>query len=143
MVLGGRLPGRVGRRRILWNERPRRTYNACAGAFVALEDREERAGTLAAMPRPQDREPRRRRARDRRSRRDTPHSTDGSRQRRRRSRGGDVRDEIVRLGDRKSTRLNSSHQIISYAVFCLKKKTRDELDLVTPNNPMAFRNGPD
>src|SRR5258708_15946876 len=25
--------------------------------------------------------------------------------------------------DRKSTRLNSSHQIISYAVFCLKKKT--------------------
>src|SRR5258708_27131573 len=28
------------------------------------------------------------------------------------------------LADRKSTRLNSSHQIISYAVFCLKKKTR-------------------
>src|SRR5258708_31749202 len=26
--------------------------------------------------------------------------------------------------DRKSTRLNSSHQIISYAVFCLKKKSR-------------------
>src|SRR5215216_7271337 len=26
--------------------------------------------------------------------------------------------------DRKSTRLNSSHQIISYAVFCLKKKTK-------------------
>src|SRR5438552_12991110 len=29
-----------------------------------------------------------------------------------------------RLGDRKSTRLNSSHQIISYAVFCLKKKKK-------------------
>src|SRR5215216_7772691 len=29
---------------------------------------------------------------------------------------------IVR--DRKSTRLNSSHQIISYAVFCLKKKKK-------------------
>src|SRR5947208_4487030 len=29
-----------------------------------------------------------------------------------------------RESDRKSTRLNSSHQIISYAVFCLKKKTR-------------------
>src|SRR5947208_6588418 len=29
------------------------------------------------------------------------------------------------VGDRKSTRLNSSHQIISYAVFCLKKK-KDE-----------------
>src|SRR5258708_8630054 len=28
----------------------------------------------------------------------------------------------VRTIDRKSTRLNSSHQIISYAVFCLKKK---------------------
>src|SRR5258708_27652563 len=27
-----------------------------------------------------------------------------------------------RISDRKSTRLNSSHQIISYAVFCLKKK---------------------
>jgi len=28
----------------------------------------------------------------------------------------------TRKGDRKSTRLNFSHQIISYAVFCLKKK---------------------
>src|SRR5258708_27348456 len=28
--------------------------------------------------------------------------------------------------DRKSTRLNSSHQIISYAVFCLKKKKKIE-----------------
>src|SRR5256885_16116795 len=32
--------------------------------------------------------------------------------------------------DRKSTRLNSSHLVISYAVFCLKKKKRQiELDL--------------
>src|SRR5258708_25107136 len=29
--------------------------------------------------------------------------------------------------DRKSTRLNSSHQIISYAVFCLKKKKKDTI----------------
>src|SRR5258708_19289942 len=29
-------------------------------------------------------------------------------------------------GDRKSTRLNSSHQIISYAVFCLKKKNKNQ-----------------
>src|SRR5258708_31835159 len=29
-------------------------------------------------------------------------------------------------GDRKSTRLNSSHQIISYAVFCLKKKKKKQ-----------------
>src|SRR5256885_11081623 len=36
-------------------------------------------------------------------------------------------DELYRLqwgGDRKSTRLNSSHLVISYAVFCLKKKNR-------------------
>src|SRR5256885_12801272 len=37
-----------------------------------------------------------------------------------------VRVELVPLdaddGDRKSTRLNSSHLVISYAVFCLKKK---------------------
>src|SRR5258708_11295355 len=32
--------------------------------------------------------------------------------------------------DRKSTRLNSSHQIISYAVFCLEKK-RDDLGLAS------------
>src|SRR5258708_12749976 len=43
--------------------------------------------------------------------------------------GGPVQDPY-RLGakdpelDRKSTRLNSSHQIISYAVFCLKKKKK-------------------
>src|SRR5687768_17984544 len=30
-------------------------------------------------------------------------------------------------GDRKSTRLNSSHGYISYAVFCLKKKTTNSL----------------
>src|SRR5258708_27012693 len=31
-------------------------------------------------------------------------------------------EDLEFLKDRKSTRLNSSHQIISYAVFCLKKK---------------------
>src|SRR5437879_13354786 len=31
---------------------------------------------------------------------------------------------ISLVEDRKSTRLNSSHRCISYAVFCLKKKTR-------------------
>src|SRR5690606_41756838 len=38
-----------------------------------------------------------------------------------RARDADVHD-AVRLQDRKSTRLNSSHVKISYAVFCLKKK---------------------
>src|SRR5438552_18195394 len=33
-------------------------------------------------------------------------------------------DASKKARDRKSTRLNSSHQIISYAVFCLKKKTK-------------------
>src|SRR2546422_4041996 len=33
-----------------------------------------------------------------------------------------ARDRAGRRGDRKSTRLNSSHGYISYAVFCLKKK---------------------
>src|SRR5437773_6622928 len=38
--------------------------------------------------------------------------------------GSDLLDVILdrREGDRKSTRLNSSHITISYAVFCLKKK---------------------
>src|SRR5256885_3023774 len=31
----------------------------------------------------------------------------------------------MRTEDRKSTRLNSSHLVISYAVFCLKKKKKD------------------
>src|SRR5699024_11346641 len=36
-----------------------------------------------------------------------------------------VIDNLVK-GDRKSTRLNSSHVSISYAVFCLKKKKRNK-----------------
>src|SRR3712207_7615912 len=38
-----------------------------------------------------------------------------------------VRAGVDRLQDRKSTRLNSSHANISYAVFCLKKKKRNIL----------------
>src|SRR5438552_14815608 len=37
---------------------------------------------------------------------------------------GHAHDHARRVRDRKSTRLNSSHQIISYAVFCLKKKKK-------------------
>src|SRR5690606_40363084 len=46
--------------------------------------------------------------------------------------------------DRKSTRLNSSHVKISYAVFCLKKKKRDSSrspDLETPNSRYSCRLG--
>src|SRR5258708_27412287 len=35
---------------------------------------------------------------------------------------GKPQQHVPSAQDRKSTRLNSSHQIISYAVFCLKKK---------------------
>src|SRR3712207_7292675 len=39
------------------------------------------------------------------------------------------RSRVIRHRDRKSTRLNSSHANISYAVFCLKKKTTIHLYL--------------
>src|SRR5258708_25190135 len=61
---------------------------------------------------------------------------------------GDVHRRGERLADRKSTRLNSSHQIISYAVFCLKKKkkkstirprrTKDRTDLRTKEAHQSF-----
>src|SRR2546426_8936701 len=51
--------------------------------------------------------------------------------RRARGRGGHTRRQ-----DRKSTRLNSSHLVISYAVFCLKKKkiTKRPLTLTSPTH---------
>src|SRR5256885_10934275 len=39
--------------------------------------------------------------------------------------------------DRKSTRLNSSHLVISYAVFCLKKKTAITIRTPTPISPSS------
>src|SRR2546421_12955767 len=39
-------------------------------------------------------------------------------------RSGNIREATRIAGDRKSTRLNSSHDQISYAVFCLKKKKK-------------------
>src|SRR3989442_10547801 len=42
-------------------------------------------------------------------------------------------------GDRKSTRLNSSHVRISYAVFCLKKKKKSELALPSPEQLLSGR----
>src|SRR3712207_6987436 len=38
----------------------------------------------------------------------------------------------VTVTDRKSTRLNSSHANISYAVFCLKKKINPAMDFIHP-----------
>src|SRR3712207_7546712 len=41
--------------------------------------------------------------------------------------GGDGLADGGPVGDRKSTRLNSSHANISYAVFCLKKKKKHQI----------------
>src|SRR5438034_5657983 len=49
-------------------------------------------------------------------------------------RGGLFHQRLHR--DRKSTRLNSSHTVISYAVFCLKKKKK-------PQSPNEVRNADD
>src|SRR2546422_7194171 len=63
-----------------------------------------------------------------------------------------VARELARLGvvhhqdvdvaeqlDRKSTRLNSSHGYISYAVFCLKKKKKTQITPTHINNHTALR----
>src|SRR3712207_7987070 len=74
------------------------------------------------------------------------HDGAGERERRRhaeRAGGEGDRAELRRLrqvqgavgGDRKSTRLNSSHANISYAVFCLKKKKSDLSKRIIPWMP--------
>src|SRR2546430_5194738 len=45
--------------------------------------------------------------------------------------------------DRKSTRLNSSHSQISYAVFCLKKKKKTKEKIVSSSNNHNRRNHDD
>src|SRR5258708_8856608 len=45
-----------------------------------------------------------------------------------------------RRGDRKSTRLNSSHQIISYAVFCLKKKNKKTIRTTNRQSRSIYQN---
>src|SRR5258708_29313050 len=58
---------------------------------------------------------------------DLPHSAAGESPESTDSRGRKrLRSKMKRPRDRKSTRLNSSHQIISYAVFCLKKKKKNK-----------------
>src|SRR5438552_14677823 len=48
------------------------------------------------------------------------------------ARGPGIHTPVI-PADRKSTRLNSSHQIISYAVFCLKKKKKKNKNKKTSN----------
>src|SRR3712207_7180178 len=48
-------------------------------------------------------------------------------------------DRVVPISDRKSTRLNSSHANISYAVFCLKKKHMPQFDDCTIADDVALQ----
>src|SRR5690349_23426810 len=79
------------------------------------------------------------RSRRRRPRQGWPRSDQPRRQR------GEVlarrrqRDRASRRGDRKSTRLNSSHVEISYAVFCLKKKKKNTKSIKRQNNYPKIR----
>src|SRR5260221_8760507 len=50
------------------------------------------------------------------------------------------RERLERLcRDRKSTRLNSSHTVISYAVFCLKKKKNTCFPIILATDDVAAR----
>src|SRR6266478_8987640 len=49
--------------------------------------------------------------------------------------------ERARAGDRKRTRLNSSHSQISYAVFCLKKKTESIGVICDSPNQLVVHDG--
>src|SRR5207245_7945376 len=52
--------------------------------------------------------------------------------------------EVMKLRDRKSTRLNSSHGSTSYSVFCLKEKTKDTqcYMLATDHNRLCLHDAP-
>src|SRR2546428_10097318 len=54
-----------------------------------------------------------------------------------RERGRADPEDLVRR-DRKSTRLNSSHDQISYAVFCLKKKNKKASSITTSSSTSAI-----
>src|SRR2546430_10828877 len=51
--------------------------------------------------------------------------------------------QIIKHGDRKSTRLNSSHRQISYAGFCLKKKQKSGPVRCDPQRDTALSSGKD
>ena len=51
-----------------------------------------------------------------------------------------TRGRVVLREDRKSTRLNSSHRCISYAVFCLKKKIHTCNDIELKNQQIKIKN---
>src|SRR5205807_6037731 len=46
--------------------------------------------------------------------------------------------DVLAPQDRKSTRLNSSHLVISYAVFCLKKKKKKKNNMILKNTKRRY-----
>src|SRR5499425_3780493 len=50
-----------------------------------------------------------------------------------------LHDDRSLRGDRKSTRLNSSHRCISYAVFCLKKKKKYNYTIISQKKKQHTR----
>src|SRR2546427_4655978 len=63
----------------------------------------------------------------------------GSTERNRTADGAALKSSIRGSQDRKSTRLNSSHSQISYAVFCLKKKKNVDVSVELRYNSQAGR----
>src|SRR5690242_20977322 len=53
-------------------------------------------------------------------------------------RSAPARERSASTGDRKSTRLNSSHMSISYAVFCLKKKKKKSAQVVSGKEGLVW-----
>src|SRR5207253_8234036 len=53
-----------------------------------------------------------------------------------------AREPALLTSDRKSTRLNSSHVAISYAVFCLKKKKNKHIGSLTSNGDVYVNSSP-
>src|SRR5256886_5735761 len=64
----------------------------------------------------------------------------GSKRSARRAAGRTFFSKATSRTDRKSTRLNSSHSQISYAVFCLKKKNKEEMEDVKVKVQAPARN---
>src|SRR2546426_12459391 len=105
------------------------TSSACRGSSRSDADDPRAHGRLSTRGDDAERGDRRLPVADREARRQgrrLPHGDGGPR-----ARGGTRRGRAISSGppaqDRKSTRLNSSHLVISYAVFCLKKKKKNKL----------------
>src|SRR6478752_7152442 len=139
----------ISHREELHNERNRNTDHRDPGRDV--EDRPCPFAGRVLCPahghRHHPRELRGLRRRHRRRRRAPHFRRDPGRERRHARRGPRRAPPVARLlrrrallRDRKSTRLNSSHGYISYAVFCLKKKKKKEKQVFTTKKKNIHKN---